>query len=297
VLEHVARQYGHATLCSLTGKAASVIRRRSCLPAQTIHSFFYRLREVAKDKRGRDILSFCRVHNDMDLTQRLVLIDESSMISHEMAQDILRTGAKIIACGYPGQLPPVAGRQYFDRADFTLREIHRQALESPIIRQAHQVREGHSYAQDGDGFRVARSATDDELINAGIVLCWTNRTKDSFNRRCRRIRGIWQTHPQPGEPLVCLKNAPDYGVFNGGIYTLVKPFLERDTAITLDVDGFEIGWRDAGTGKLDLFRRFDLQDLSEATLFAVTVNAGRGATSTFDRQPCALIRCLRKTPT
>jgi hypothetical protein len=59
----------------------------------------------------------------------------------------------------------------------------------------------------------------------------------------------------------------------------------------------EIGWRDAGTGKLDLFRRFDLQDLSEATLFAVTVNAGLGATSTFDRQPCALIRCLRKTPT
>jgi len=54
---------------------------------------------------------------------------------------------------------------------------------------------------------------------------------------CRRVRGLWQPGPQPGEPLVCLKNAAAFGVFNGGVYTLLQPFLQGDASITLDVDG------------------------------------------------------------
>ena len=150
----------------------------------------------------------------------------------------MQTGAKIIACGDPGQLPPVSGRrQFFNRADSTLREIHRQALESPIIRQAHQVRNGGMYAADGDDFRVATDGTNHDLVNADVVLCFTNRTRDYLNDKCRRIRGYWQPHPQPGEPLMCLKNAASFGVFNGGVYTLLEPFIHGNTSITLDVDG------------------------------------------------------------
>jgi exodeoxyribonuclease V len=237
VLEHVARQYEHAAIVSLTGKAASVIRRRSGLPAQTLHSYFYNLREVTKDKRGREVLRFDRAHQDSDLQYRLVLIDESSMISDHLADDILRTGAKIIACGDPGQLPPVSGERFFSRADFTLQEIHRQALESPIIRQAHRVGSGGTYCADGDEFRVVADGTDADLLATDVVLCFTNKTRDALNDKCRRIRGFWQPHPQPGEPIVCLKNAASYGVFNGGVYVLQQPFLQGDSAITLDVDG------------------------------------------------------------
>ena len=42
------------------------------------------------------------------------------------------------------------------------------------------------------------------------------------------MRGFWQPHPQLGEPLVCLRNAPQYGIFNGGVYTLLRPFLSND---------------------------------------------------------------------
>ena len=199
-----------------------------------MHSYFYRLIEANKDKRGREVLRFERQHEDNDLDGAL---DESSMISEDIGRDLLNTGAKIITCGDPGQLPPVKGQQFFHRADFTLSEIHRHALDSPIIRQAHAVRSGGTYTTDGSCFRVAHDGTDDELLNADAILCWTNRTRDYINNKARRVRGYFQAQPQPGEPLVCLKNAAQFGVFNGGVYTLLRPFLENDTQITLDVDG------------------------------------------------------------
>jgi len=237
VLRHIAAQYKHAVLCSLTGKAASVLRRRSGLQACTLHSFFYRLIVANKDARGRDVLHFERQHGDGQLTADLVLLDESSMIGDEIGRDLLATGAKVIACGDPGQLPPVKGQQFFSQPDVTLTHIHRQALESPIIRQAHAVRRGGLYAADGPCFRVANDGTDDDLRNADTVLCWRNRTRDYMNAKCRRVRGLWPPTPQREEPVVCLKNAPQFGVFNGATYTLLKPFLQGDTAIVVDVDG------------------------------------------------------------
>ena len=50
LLTHIAGQYKHAAICSLTGKAASVIRRKTGLPACTLHSYFYRLQEVETDR-------------------------------------------------------------------------------------------------------------------------------------------------------------------------------------------------------------------------------------------------------
>ena len=65
---------------------------------------------------------------------------------------MLRTGCKVIACGDPGQLSPVNDERYFVRPDAQLTEIHRQALDSAIIRQAHHVRAGRGYTMDGDDF-------------------------------------------------------------------------------------------------------------------------------------------------
>src|SRR3954470_3613203 len=80
VLRHVAAQHGHAVLCSLTGKAASVLRRRSGLQACTLHSFFYRLVKANMDGHGRNVLRFERQHAGGELDGDLVLLDESSMI-------------------------------------------------------------------------------------------------------------------------------------------------------------------------------------------------------------------------
>jgi exodeoxyribonuclease-5 len=238
VLSRIAREYPQAILCTLTGKAASILRRKTQLPACTVHTAFYRLEEVARDKRGRRDLTFKAARDDGSLDSGMVLIDECSMISHEIAADILRTGAKVIACGDPGQLPPVSGKPFFDKANVSLTDIHRQALESPIIRQAHAVRAGRCYEPDGEAFRVvAREAQDADVIAADVILCFTNRTRLAANNYARRVRGFWQPTPQIGEPVVCLKNAADYGLFNGAVYSLEAPFREGDSEIHLNIDG------------------------------------------------------------
>jgi hypothetical protein len=65
-------------------------------------------------------------------------------------------------------LPPINGDPFFTQASFALEEIHRQALESPIIRQAHAVRQTGRYMPDGDAFRVVGRSTTDDLLAAEI---------------------------------------------------------------------------------------------------------------------------------
>ncbi len=238
VLSEVAQDVPNAILCTLTGKAASVLRRKTGLPVSTIHAAFYQLVEVSKDKAGRSRLRFDVQHERGQLADKIVLIDESSMLNHQMAQDIINTGAKIVACGDPGQLPPVSGARFFSHANVTLQTIHRQALESPIIRQAHRVRSEQPYLDDGDAFQVLkRGLTDDEMRGADVILCHTNATRYAANLHARNVRGFFQPNPQVGEPVMCLKNAQQFGIFNGAVYTLMRPFLDGDHDIWIDVDG------------------------------------------------------------
>lgn len=238
ILTHVAQEYPNSLLCALTGKAASILRRKTGLAASTIHMAFYRLREVTKNKRGRDNLKFIPSNEDGSLKGEIVFLDEGSMINSDLARDILNTGARLIVSQDPGQLPPITGTGYFNWADFTLTDIHRQALESPIIRQAHAVRNGGKYESDGPNFRVMENeCSDEDVILSDIILCYTNATRKDANHFARKLRGFLQITPQVGEPLMCLKNAKDYGIFNGAIYTLLEPFLVGDKSICIDVDG------------------------------------------------------------
>jgi exodeoxyribonuclease-5 len=239
VLAQIALDIPHAILCTLTGKAASVLRRKTgLLSASTIHAAFYQLTEASRDKvTGRRDLRFETVHERGQLADKIVLIDESSMINHDMARDIMRTGAKIVVSGDPGQLSPVKGGRFFDYADFTLRTIHRQALESPIIRQAHRVRQGHHYRNDGDGFRVLdRAFTIQEILDADVILTYTNATRHVANRYARLARGI-NGPPRVNEPVMCMRNARPYGVFNGAVYKLLRDFNPGDSSILIDADG------------------------------------------------------------
>jgi len=240
VLARIAEEFPHARLCTMTGKAASVLRNKTGLDAATIHSVFYKLLDEEYDKKGRKKLIFENALEDGEMGGSIVLLDECSMINERIARDIFATGAKIIACGDPGQLPPVEGEQFFRSPHHTLQTIHRQALENPIIRQAHRVRSGERYESDGDTFRVMapRSLSNEEKLEADVVLCWTNKTRHAINQHLRSLHGYSiMPHPQIGEPVMCMKNARDFGIFNGAVYTLAEPFMEGDTDISLYVDG------------------------------------------------------------
>lgn len=237
VLAAFARTQPFAALCTPTGKAASILRRKTGLPAQTIHSCFYHLLAIEKGKDGKRELVFGPSREQDSLANRVVLLDECGMVGAGIVQDILDTGAIIIATGDPGQLKPVKQDPYFTECDAELVTIHRQALDSPIIRQAHRVRQGMDYAADGAAFQVKRGGYDEDVRNADILLTYTNPQVFALNMRARALRGLWPVNPQAGEPVMCLSNRNDVGIYNGAIYTLLEPFTPGDTALCIDVDG------------------------------------------------------------
>jgi exodeoxyribonuclease V len=239
LLAKIAQKYRRATLCAFTGKAASVIARRTGLKASTIHSAIYAY--AGEDEETGELL-FDQAVEYGAWIKRLILVDESSMLNDEIAMDLLATGARVIACGDPGQLPPVKGNQFFYQADATLQEVHRQAWDSPIIRQAYNVRYNGRYVADGDAFRITPIATGDDVLAADILLCWRNETRRRLNWLKRKYLGLDGKPPQPGEPIMCLKNDHQQGVLNGAVYRLlgyepggaVKICNERDEIIWLE---------------------------------------------------------------
>jgi len=287
LLAQVAHQYRPTAMCCLTGKAASVLRDKTNLRTCTIHSYFYRLIDKRVDDDGRKQLTFAPKHDQGDLWGNLVLVDECSMVPVAIGLELMGTGAKVLACGDQGQLPPVRGEPFFSRADVTLTEIQRQARESPIIRQAWAVRGGAHYRADGADFQLVRAVTPDDMLWADTILCWRNETRHSLNAMVRKLRGFTAPHPQAGEPILCLKNAPMYDVWNGGIYTLAADYEPRDYAMKVIVDGEGVtipgaAWEDEQPrAPCERCGRFHHDDDEPTTTFdygyALTVHKAQGS--------------------
>jgi exodeoxyribonuclease-5 len=131
---HVARSLPNdAYLSAPTAKAASVLTQKTGIAASTIHAAFYHFVKEIEREDHPPRLVFRRAHAPGSLRGKVLLLDEVSMVSRDVAADIIATGITIIAFGDPGQLPPIEGLPFSISADFTLTQIHRQALESPIM--------------------------------------------------------------------------------------------------------------------------------------------------------------------
>jgi exodeoxyribonuclease-5 len=154
------------------------------------------------------------------------------MVDGPLAHDLLATGCRVVATGDPGQLPPVRGTRFFDRADFTLREVRRQALDSAVLRQAHAVRGTGAYRADGEDFRVQRSVGRDDILAANVILCWRNATRHALNALVRAHRGL-DGPPLAGEPVMCLRNDHKLGVLNGAQYELLRDYDTRRRALSV----------------------------------------------------------------
>lgn len=240
VLAEVAHRHPGALMVTFTGKAASVLAAKTGLQVLTIHQAIYRLRETSTLPNGKMDMRWDLAKSEGDFEQQIVLLDESSMVGQQIARDLLRTGARIIACGDPGQLPPVKDNPFFVRPDFVLREIHRQALDSPIIRQAHNVRHHGRYEADGEDFRLVRHIDADALLAADVVLCWKNISRMQLNHLKRAHLGIAHRPPQKNEPVMCLMNQRELGLFNGAVYRLAEDYHPGSNRIVIDADGARV---------------------------------------------------------
>jgi len=190
--KHIASMVdGEVKFAAFTGKAASVLRKKGCPGATTIHKLCYQPKGTANDdviqelqgliqveaaKSNPDEMSLFNWRQDLKKAEEdssaifqrkqeteiqeadLVIIDESSMVDRPMGRDVESYGVPVLYLGDPGQLEPVKGKAHLgvNDYDFVLEEIHRQAADSPIIWLANEIRNdrGFKYGTYGDNGEV-----------------------------------------------------------------------------------------------------------------------------------------------
>jgi exodeoxyribonuclease-5 len=126
---------------------------------------------------------------------------------------LLTHGVPVIACGDPGQLPPISkdqDNQVLNKPHIFLDEIMRQAQESEIIRLSMHVREGRplgSFQAVGAQVKIVeRSDVSPSMLKWGDqILCAMNRTRNDINFAMRTIdkRGPM---PEVGDKIIGLTN-------------------------------------------------------------------------------------------
>lgn len=209
---------GPVCFAAFTGKAALVMRGRGCPEARTIHSLIYRPRDIDTEEP-----SFVLNSESDAADAALIIIDECSMVDEDLGRDLLSFGKPVLVLGDPAQLPPVKGGGFFTESepDIMLTDIHRQAAGDPIIRMSMDVREGRTLEPGiyGDSKIISRSEIESSTVTgADQVLVGMNKTRRNYNRRLREILGFHTVYPESGDKLVCLKNDPQKGLLNGGLW-------------------------------------------------------------------------------
>ncbi len=255
LLEYAVRALGlepgkSAVFVAPTGKAASVLLRAG-VPAGTIHSLIYRREEDIEVNEDGEVVSerFLRFvrRESIEKEIRLIVVDETSMVSDEMLRDLLSFGVKCLFSGDPAQLPPVEGSNtLLSMPCVTLTHIVRQE-EDGIVRLAESVRAGRAlqFGQMGEDACVlplrALSAAERRqlLLEADQIIVGTNRTRLRVNAELRGYLGIPPEDrlPHDGEKLICTLNNWSRTLDHRGMFHLVNGIIGRCYRTREQLDG------------------------------------------------------------
>lgn len=239
-----------AVFVTPTGKAASVLIRAGT-PAGTLHSLIYtREEDIEVDENGEIVserfLRFVKKEK-IDKDIRLIVVDETSMVSDEALKDLLSFGVKCLFCGDPAQLPPVGGSNtLLSMPCITLSQIVRQE-ENAIVRLAEKARAGEyiEYGEYGDGTVVlprrefTREVRRRLFPKADQILVGTNRTRNAINREIRESMGISPEARLPidGEKIICTLNNWSRPLDEQGMFHLVNGIIGKCYNVREQEDG------------------------------------------------------------
>lgn len=174
--------------------------------------------ETCSKSRRPDILFSKRDPEEFDL----IVIDEASMVSGDIYRDLVAWGVPILAVGDHGQLPPVnSDFNLMEKPDIRLEEVMRQALDNPIIQVATMARlEARVPIRDWGAVRKIKGTLQDvveQYAEGTQILCGRNKTRAALNHMVRSSLGRSSARPCVGEPVICLQNHRDEGLYNGMI--------------------------------------------------------------------------------
>lgn len=193
---------------TFTGHAAEVLRSKGNEGAITLHKLLYDHYPKPTGGYGR--------HPKEELTCKVVVVDEVSMVPKTMIDLLLSHNVFVIFLGDPYQLPALSkddSNDILDNPHVFLTEIMRQEAESEIIKITMAIRNGQQipYYKGKESMVIPKNTlTTDHLLWADQVICATNNTRRELNAQMRECHGIILTNkPIIKEKLICVQNRWD----------------------------------------------------------------------------------------
>lgn len=178
--------------------------------------------------------------------RKLIVVDECSMVDELMADDLRSFGVPILAIGDPGQLPPISAGPGFctRKADAALTQIHRQALDNPIIWASKLIREGEQVpmGSHGSGQLIVVDRDDDEatydLDRDAQIIVGRHEKRWQITRKLRKMCGVYGEGPAEGELMIINKNSRLYpDLVNGTMAMMTKDVGQlRNGAVTFTAE-------------------------------------------------------------
>ena len=237
--------------CSYTGKASRVLQRKLKDTKSiytndyigTIHRLIYK---AILDDDG-EIIGWEK-QDISDFKYDLIIVDEASMVTQEIWNDLLSFGKPIIAVGDHGQLPPVEGKfNLMENPQLRLEEIYRQEANNPIIMVSEIARKyGTVPIQDFSKTvrKLAKSEVDtgeflgdmfEGYDSDTMVLVGYNNSRIRINTGIRQLLGFDTLLPSTGDRVICLKNNHSMEIFNGMMGTLLS-VDESDMFLDVEIE-------------------------------------------------------------
>lgn len=216
IIETKDNDFKYTQAMALTGRAALNMRkamdernvRVPHMEFSTIHRFLYK--PVIEEGRVTS-WEYDPIYTGSKL--RLVIIDEASMITRELFNDLRELRCPILFVGDHGQLPPISGNlNLMQNPEVKLETIHRQAQDSPIIRLSMMAREGRTIPikDYSDIVKKIRSVEEVEHLVKNqddfAFIVATNKARVKLNRSALTFMNLNQHEPQINSRVICLKN-------------------------------------------------------------------------------------------
>lgn len=233
--------------CSFTGKASRVLQRK-LRDTESIYKYDYtgtihRLIYHPIIDNG-DVIGWERLPTD-EFLYDLIIVDEASMITRDIWNDLLSFNKPILAVGDHGQLPPIDGNfNLMEKPELRLEDIYRQEINNPIIKVSEIARKYGEVPVEEFSRTVKKmdkkSRETGEFLesmfegydNDIMVLTGYNRSRVKLNQGIRQLLGFETPTPSQGDRVICLKNNHKEEIFNGMMGTILD--VTESSA-----DGFE----------------------------------------------------------
>lgn len=248
-IRHLIAALPNFAVCAFTGKAAQILRRKGIASASTIHSLIYK---PIKDFEGN---VFFALADSLDCEG--IIIDEASMVSKEIYDDLCSFDLPMIFVGDHGQLEPVGQDVYLMKnPDFKLEEIHRNAGE--IAHFAEFIRKGYRPAAFANKSpKNIKFIEKSKLVSAykeadiDQVICAFNKTRVGVNEDIRNILFMEGNWPYINEKVMCLRNNHAKGLFNGmqGIVKKVGKYPKNQMTFRAEEIDYNVSFDPSQFGK------------------------------------------------